>query len=396
MLAGSARTWLNSLPADNVNSWVDFEEAFVRNFTGTYKRPGRPRELAMCVQRPDKRLRDYVTRWTELHNSCEGVHEVQAIQYFIDGCRDGTLLKHKLMCSEPTSLAVLMAKADKYATADSMMRVKVTASDKAVPTPATPKPAGDNRGGQNNNKCKADQLDSRSNNKLVASVEGEACASQAGSQRKWPNRGNWLPKQTFGQLLDAPCEMHSGAQPSTHTLRQCSFARRLSQGEGLPATPGAQAAPLAPAAGPAPAPPPPPRNDGRLHDDYPHQDGAFVVFTDESGEHNCATAGEVNATVPPVPQYMHWSERPITWSRVDHPAVMPNPGSYALVLDPTFASKRLTCRFSRVLVDGGSSIIILYLDTLRKLGLKETDVLLTSTIFHGIVPGQSCSLIGKI
>ncbi|KAE8772514.1 Endoglucanase 3 [Hordeum vulgare] len=84
-----------------------------------------------------------VTKWTELRNSCEGVHEVQAIQYFIDGCRDGTLLKHKLMCSEPTSLAVLMAKADKYATTDSVMRVKVTASDKAVPTPATPKPVGD-------------------------------------------------------------------------------------------------------------------------------------------------------------------------------------------------------------------------------------------------------------
>ncbi|KAE8810363.1 endoglucanase 3 [Hordeum vulgare] len=79
-----------------------------------------------------------------------------AIQYFIGGCRDGTLVKHKLMCSEPTSLAVLMAKADKYATADSAMRVKVTASDKVVPTPATPKPARDNRGGQNNNKHKAD------------------------------------------------------------------------------------------------------------------------------------------------------------------------------------------------------------------------------------------------
>ncbi|KAE8792395.1 Endoglucanase 3 [Hordeum vulgare] len=67
--------------------------------------------------------------------------------YFIDGCRDGTLLKYKLMCFEPTSLAVLMAKADKYATADSAMRIKVTASDKAVPTPATPKPAGDSQGG---------------------------------------------------------------------------------------------------------------------------------------------------------------------------------------------------------------------------------------------------------
>ncbi|KAI5000296.1 hypothetical protein ZWY2020_004885 [Hordeum vulgare] len=84
------------------------------------------------------------------------------------------------MCSEPTSLAVLMAKVDKYATADSAMRVKVTASDKAVPTPTTPKSAGDNRGGQNNNKRKADQLDSRSNNKLVANVEGEAPATQLG------------------------------------------------------------------------------------------------------------------------------------------------------------------------------------------------------------------------
>ncbi|KAE8818396.1 Endoglucanase 3 [Hordeum vulgare] len=124
MLADSARTWLNSLPAGSVYSWVDFEEAFVRNFTDTCELPGRPPELAKCVQRLDEPLRDYVTRWTELRNSCEGVHEVQAIHYFIDGCRDGTLLKHTLMCSEPISLAVLMAKADKYATADSAMRVK--------------------------------------------------------------------------------------------------------------------------------------------------------------------------------------------------------------------------------------------------------------------------------
>ncbi|KAI5000764.1 hypothetical protein ZWY2020_010723 [Hordeum vulgare] len=134
MLAGSARKWLKSLPAGSVNSWVDFKDAFVRNFTGTYKRLGRPRELAMCVQRPDEPLRDYVTRWTELGNSCEGVHEVHTIQYFIDGYRDGTLLTHKLVCSELTSLAVLMAKADKYATADSAMPVKVTTSDKVVPT----------------------------------------------------------------------------------------------------------------------------------------------------------------------------------------------------------------------------------------------------------------------
>ncbi|KAI5005204.1 hypothetical protein ZWY2020_032447 [Hordeum vulgare] len=80
------------------------------------------------------------------------------------------------MCADPTSLAVLMVKADKYATADSAMRIKVTASNKFVPAPATPKPAGDNRGGQNNSKRKADQM---ANNKLVANVEGKTSASQA-------------------------------------------------------------------------------------------------------------------------------------------------------------------------------------------------------------------------
>jgi hypothetical protein len=43
MLTGSARTWLNSLPALQINSWHDFQESFIKNFMGTYKRPPRPR-----------------------------------------------------------------------------------------------------------------------------------------------------------------------------------------------------------------------------------------------------------------------------------------------------------------------------------------------------------------
>ncbi|KAE8791337.1 hypothetical protein D1007_34235 [Hordeum vulgare] len=113
------------------------------------------------------------------------------------------------MCAEPTSLAVLMAKADKYATADSTMRIEVTALDKVVPAQATPKPAGDNRGGQNNYKRKADQM---ANNKLVANVEGEASASQATPPRKSRNQGNpnWQPRQSLEQLLDTPARYIRG------------------------------------------------------------------------------------------------------------------------------------------------------------------------------------------
>ena len=80
---------------------------------------------------------------------------------------------------------------------------------------------------------------------------------------------------------------------------------------------------------------------------------------------------EVNAVASETPEFMHWSEKPISWSRADHPEVMPNPGSYALVLSATLATDRRAARFSRVLIDGGSNINILYKDTMEKLGSSK-------------------------
>ena len=67
---------------------------------------------------------------------------------------------------------------------------------------------------------------------------------------------------------------------------------------------------------------------------------------------------------------MHLSEKPISWSKADHPEVMPKPGSYALVLDATFATDKRAARFSRFLIDGGSSMNILYKDAMEKLGIR--------------------------
>nr|XP_045084510.1 uncharacterized protein LOC123494009 [Aegilops tauschii subsp. strangulata] len=58
--------------------------------------------------------------------------------------------------------------------------------------------------------------------------------------------------------------------------------------------------------------------------------------------------------------------------------------------------ERRAARFSRILKDGGSSINILYRDTMEKLNIKEKKLLPSRTVFHGIVPGLSCSPIGKI
>jgi hypothetical protein len=76
--------------------------------------------------------------------------------------------------------------------------------------------------------------------------------------------------------------------------------------------------------------------------------------------------------------------------------VLPSPGSYALVLDPIIISKKHSCRFSRVLIDGGSSINLLYRSSLERLGISESQLEPSSTSFHGAVPGPSHSPIGKI
>jgi hypothetical protein len=62
--------------------------------------------------------------WSELRNSCEGVGEEQAIRYFTDGCREVSLMKHKLNRAEPKTMAEFMVITDKDISADSAARVQ--------------------------------------------------------------------------------------------------------------------------------------------------------------------------------------------------------------------------------------------------------------------------------
>src|SRR3954469_13497264 len=105
---------------------------------------------------------------------------------------------------------------------------------------------------------------------------------------------------------------------------------------------------------------------------------------------------EVNATMSAIPKYMHWSEQEITWIIKDHPKIMPTPGGYALVLDPTFMGPNINVKFSKVLIDDGSSINIMYTDTILKLGITMNMLEPTKTTFHGILPRFSWEPIGKI
>jgi hypothetical protein len=62
------------------------------------------------------------------------------------------------------------------------------------------------------------------------------------------------------------------------------------------------------------------------------------------------------------------SESAITFDRDDHPDHIPQPGRYSLVVDPTIGNTWLT----KVLMDRGSDLNIMYVETLDAMGISRT------------------------
>jgi hypothetical protein len=92
------------------------------------------------------------------------------------------------------------------------------------------------------------------------------------------------------------------------------------------------------------------------------------------------------------PSFLDWSEDAITFSCEDHPSRIPNPGQYLLVVDPVIGN----ARFSKVLMDGGSSLNILYAHTLRLLGIGLDQRRPSTTPLHGVTPGKRIQPLGQI
>jgi len=93
-----------------------------------------------------------------------------------------------------------------------------------------------------------------------------------------------------------------------------------------------------------------------------------------------------------VPEYLNWSSTPITFDRDDHPDIVVAPGVYPLVVDPIIVNTRL----SKVLMVGGSSLNIIYLETLDLLDINRTQLQPSTGGFHGVVPGKKALPVGRI
>jgi hypothetical protein len=90
--------------------------------------------------------------------------------------------------------------------------------------------------------------------------------------------------------------------------------------------------------------------------------------------------------------YLDWSDKPITFDQGDHPDRVPSPGKYPLVVDPIIGNVKLT----KVLMEGGSSLNIIYAKTLGLLQIDLSTIRAGAVRFHGIITGKRVQPLGQL
>jgi hypothetical protein len=180
-------------------------------------------------------------------------------------------------------------------------------------------------------------------------------------------------------MLKKPCPYHK--TPVNHTLEQCDLLKRY---YSRAAAKDGEA-----------------KKDGGDGDagSFPAVENVFLIFgggggaTVDMSNSQCKLERHKVVAVEKAPRsFLDWSEDAITFSQEDHPNRIPNPGQYPLVVDPVIEN----ARFSKVLMDGGSSLNIQYAHTLRLLGIGLDQLRPSTTLFHGVAPGKSVQPLGQI
>ena len=138
-------------------------------------------------------------------------------------------------------------------------------------------------------------------------------------------------------------------------------------------------------------------NDAEEKDDgFPMPDGCLMIFGGsaayDSKRRQKVARREIYTAQQATPPFLRWSEFTITFDRTDHLDTVPHLGRYPLVVDPIVGPKRLT----KVLMDGGSGLNIMYAKMLDELGIDRTCLRPTRAPFHDIVLGKQAMPLGQI
>jgi hypothetical protein len=138
------------------------------------------------------------------------------------------------------------------------------------------------------------------------------------------------------------------------------------------------------------------RRGGDKEEEFPEVHSCFMIYggkvANASARHRKQERREVFSVKVAAPVYLDWSDKPITFDQGDHPDCVPSPGRYPLVADPVIGNARLT----KVLMDGGSSLNIIYAETLGLSGIDLSMIRAGAAPFHGIVPGKRVLPLGQL
>jgi hypothetical protein len=203
---------------------------------------------------------------------------------------------------------------------------------------------------------------------LVAAVEHR-------NPRKPPGGAN-----LFDKMLKESCPYHQG--PVKHTLEECVMLRRYFHKAGPPVEGGKGQDND--------------KKEGDKAEEFPEVHDYLMIYggqvANASAWHRKQEHREVCSVKMAALVYLDWSDKPNTFDRGDHPDFVPSPGKYPLVVDPVIDNVRLT----KVLMDGGSSLNIIYAETLGLLKIDMSTIRAGAAPFHGIIPGKRVQPLGQL
>jgi hypothetical protein len=370
-LADSARTWLEHLMASQIHSWDDLVRTFVENFHGTYVHPGNSWDLRSCTQKPGESLRDFIRFFSKRCTELPSVAQSEIVHAFLEGttCRD---LVHELGRSPPVDSNELFDIATRFASGEEVVgaifdgKKGKRVDDRPAEGSMSKELRQKNKQGKKGKKPRREAREQGRDDD-----DGEALAVDPAPRGPRPApRGPGV----FDDMLKKPCPYHK--TPVKHTLEQCDMLKRF---YGCAAAKDDEA------------------NKDECDGDargFPAVENVFLIFggptVDMSSRQRKRERHEVLAAEKAPPSFLDWSEDAIMFSHEDHPNRIPNPGQYPLVVDPVIGN----ARFSKVLMDGGSSLNILYVHMLRLLGIGLDQLRPSTKPFHGVAPGKRVQPLG--
>jgi hypothetical protein len=181
-------------------------------------------------------------------------------------------------------------------------------------------------------------------------------------------------------MLKESCPYHRG--PIKHTLEECDMLRRYFIKAGLSTEGGKDQGDN--------------KKGGDKDEEFSEVRNCFMIYggqvANASARHRKQERREVCSVKVAAPVYLDWSDKPITFDQGDHPDCVPSPGRYPLIVDPVIGNARLT----KVLMDRGSSLNIIYAENLGLLWIYLSMIWAGAAPFHGIVPGKRVLPLGQL